>query len=100
MDHWILPLITFVPLVGAAIVMFIPRERAGAIRTVSIVLSFIPLVASIWLWVAYKGGAGAQFPHMGSLNNIQFGIDKPWIPSLGRGVHDGCGQPQHPAGIS
>lgn len=86
MDHWILPLITFVPLVAAAIVMFIPNQRAGAIRTVSIVLSFIPLIASIWLWIAYKGGPGAQFPHIaGSLNNVQFGIDKPWIPSLGVG---------------
>jgi len=86
MDHWILPLITFVPLVAAAILMFIPRERAGAIRTVSIVLSFIPLIASIWLWIAYKGGPSVQFPHIaGSLNNIQFGIDKPWIPSLGAG---------------
>jgi NADH-quinone oxidoreductase subunit M len=37
----------------------------------------IPLAMSIWLWVNYSH-AGPQFP-----NGTQFGIDIPWIPSLG-----------------
>jgi NADH-quinone oxidoreductase subunit M len=75
--NWILLVITFLPLVGVLAVMFIPKERPGAIRWLSIVLSLVPLALSIWLWFAYKA-AGPQFP-----NGAQFGINKPWIPALG-----------------
>jgi NADH-quinone oxidoreductase subunit M len=75
--NWILPVITFSPLVGVLAVMFIPREKANAIRWFSIVLSLVPLALSIWLWFAYKS-AGHQFP-----DGAQFGIRAPWIPSLG-----------------
>jgi len=74
---WILPIITFVPLVGALILMFVPKQNAGAIKAVSIAISLIPLALSIWLWFAYKTG-GPQFPH-----GAQFGVNVPWIPSLG-----------------
>jgi len=76
-NSWILPVITFVPLAGALVVMFIPKGNAGAIKAASIVVSLIPLALSIWLWFAYKTG-GAQFP-----NGAQFGVNVPWIPSLG-----------------
>ncbi|MCE5200068.1 MAG: NADH-quinone oxidoreductase subunit M [Armatimonadota bacterium] len=76
-NNWILPLITFLPIIGAAILMFIPRERAGAIKAAAIAISIIPLVISIWMWFAYNR-SGVQFPH-----GTQFGINVPWIPSLG-----------------
>jgi len=76
-NHWILPLITFLPLLGAALIMFIPKEKPNVIKAFSILVSFVPLALSIWLWFAYKHG-GAQFP-----SGTQFGIDVPWIPSLG-----------------
>ncbi|MGQ9454613.1 MAG: complex I subunit 4 family protein [Armatimonadota bacterium] len=74
---WILPVITFVPLVGVVVVMFIPRQNASAIKLTSIAVSLLPLALSIWLWFAYDRG-GPQFP-----NGIQFGLNLPWIPSLG-----------------
>lgn len=76
-NHWILPLITFLPLLGAALIMFVPKEKPNVVKALSILVSLVPLVISIWLWFAYKHG-GAQFP-----NGVQFGIDVPWIPSLG-----------------
>ena len=76
-NSWILPIITFLPLLAAAIIMFIPREKPGVIKALSIALSFIPLAMSIWLWFDYKT-AGVQFPH-----GVQYGIDLPWIESLG-----------------
>ena len=74
---WILPIITFFPLVGAIIIMFISKEKPAAVKATSIAVSFIPLAMSIWLWFAYDP-AGAQFP-----NGKQFGVDVPWIPALG-----------------
>ncbi len=74
---WVLPVITFLPLLGAAIIMFIPKERPGAIKATSVAISLAPLALSIWLWLAYKG-SGAQFP-----NGAQFMINVPWIKSLG-----------------
>ncbi|MDH7601518.1 MAG: NADH-quinone oxidoreductase subunit M [Armatimonadota bacterium] len=57
--------------------MFIPKEKAAAIKAVSLVISLIPLALSVWLWAAYDR-SGPQFP-----NGAQFGIKLPWIPSLG-----------------
>jgi NADH-quinone oxidoreductase subunit M len=76
-NSWTLPVITFVPLAGVLIVMFIPKQKTAAIKVTSIAMSLIPLVLSIWLWAGYDR-SGPQFP-----NGMQFGISVPWIPSLG-----------------
>lgn len=76
-NSWILPLITFLPLLGAAILMFIPKEKPAVIKLTSIIVSLIPLGLSVWLWFAYSRG-GAQFP-----NGAQFLTKADWIPSLG-----------------
>ena len=80
---YILPILTFLPLVGAAILMFIPREKPTAIKAAAIAISLIPLAISIWLWFAYKG-AGGQFPR-----GTQFESIAQWIPSLGVTFHMG-----------
>ena len=76
-SSWVLPVITFVPIVGAVAIMFIPNKQPAAVKASAIAISLIPLVMSIWLWFAYDP-AGPQFP-----NGKQFGIDVPWIPSMG-----------------
>ena len=76
-SSWVLPAITFVPLVGAVIIMFISSNRPAAVKATSIVVSLIPLALSIWLWFAYDPN-GPQFPA-----GKQFGTDLAWIPSLG-----------------
>ncbi len=77
MSSWILTLITFIPLAGALLLMFIPKERPNTIKWFAIVVSFVPLVLSVIMWLNYKTGA-AQFPH-----GIQFEVNLPWISQLG-----------------
>ncbi len=74
---YILPILTFFPLLGAAILMFIPKEKPSAIKASAIAVSLVPLAISIWLWFAYDR-SGAQFP-----NGTQFESLAQWIPSLG-----------------
>ncbi|HOK52905.1 MAG TPA: NADH-quinone oxidoreductase subunit M, partial [Armatimonadota bacterium] len=61
MDSWILTLITFIPLLGAVVILFIPRSQSGAIKWTAVGISFIPLVLSILLWSWYNPN-GLQFP--------------------------------------
>ena len=74
-----LPIITFLPLFGALIIMFLPKEKPGVIKATAIFISLIALVMSVWLWFNLKYG-GQQFPQ-----SVQFLIDKPWIKPLGIG---------------
>lgn len=74
---WMLTLIVFLPLAGALIIMFIPKERHGAIKWTAVIVSLFPLALSIWLWFAYSA-AGVQFPH-----GAQFMVDVPWITQIG-----------------
>ncbi len=77
MNTWILTLITLIPLMGAIIVAFIPKERQSAVKWTSIVISMIPLGLATWLWFAYQATTAGQFPH-----SIQFKVDIPWIPQI------------------
>jgi NADH-quinone oxidoreductase subunit M len=76
-NQWILPIITFTPLLGALFIMFIPKEQPWTIRLVAIATSVVTLYASILLWILYNNN-GPQFPQ-----GTQFGINLPWMESLG-----------------
>jgi len=73
MDRWILTLITFVPLIGALIVLCLPKEKLKWIQWWSLAVSFVPLVLSVRLWFFYN----PTDPSM------QFAVKIPWIPGLG-----------------
>ena len=73
----ILTAITFVPLVGMLIVMFLDDDEL--IKRVSLLVSLVPLLLSAYLWIAYAGTAGG----------IQFEELKTWIPSIGIAYHMG-----------
>lgn len=48
-----LTLMTFVPLLGAIIVMMIPKTQERLIKNFSVVVSLVPLLISLFLWVTY-----------------------------------------------
>ncbi len=72
-DNHILSVILFTPLVGAVLMLFIPRENAAAHRWMGNLFGFLGLAVSLpLLWRFPVGAPGFQF--------IQ---DLDWIPSIG-----------------
>jgi len=58
----ILTLITFVPILGSVIILFIPSRNEKAIKWTALVVSLIPLVLSVILWLNYDPSVpGMQF---------------------------------------
>jgi NADH-quinone oxidoreductase subunit M len=52
MNH-VLSWITFFPIIGMVVVLFLPRERPNLVRWTSAIASAIPLVLSIWLFANF-----------------------------------------------
>src|SRR5512147_2512920 len=79
----ILSIILFTPLVGVAVLLFMPKENKNAIRVVANVFAVAGLLVSIplvpWFW-ALKDNPGFKFIE-GAPNN--------WIPSIGAGYYLG-----------
>ena len=75
----ILSLILFTPLLGAIVLLFIPKESKNAIRWVANLFALAGFVVSLplipWFW-AKKAEVGWEFVE-GAPNN--------WIPTIGAG---------------
>ena len=70
LDGWGITLATFSPLVGAAVMMLIPREREDQHKLIARVTS---------LWVAFVGVLLLFQFDLGHTDRLQFGVDKVWI---------------------
>ena len=70
----------FLPLAGAAIVLFLPKARESAIKWVSLLFA----LASFGLSVVAVTGFD-----FGSTEKFQFGTDLSWIPAIGSRFHIG-----------
>ena len=76
----ILSAIIFAPLVGALLILVIPREDAKTIRRVGTAFALITLVLAVTLWVEVtRWGAG----------DVQFEESYPWIPTFQVSFHVG-----------
>jgi NADH-quinone oxidoreductase subunit M len=82
MYNHILSIILFTPLVGAILLLFVPKENKDAIRWIANIFALggflisLPLVP--WFWDKVTSGDTAQFKFIeGTANN--------WIPSIGAG---------------
>src|SRR3979409_1935997 len=79
MHNHILSIILFTPLVGAILLIFIPKEQKDAIRWIANIFALAGLLVSIplvpWFW-ALRFEPGFKFVE-GTANN--------WIPSIGAG---------------
>jgi NADH-quinone oxidoreductase subunit M len=74
---FLLTAITFIPLLGAITVLFLPDELS--IKRFSIVISVVPLLLSIVLWLGYNSTAGG----------MQFVENYAWIPGINARYHVG-----------
>lgn len=79
MDSLILTIITFFPLLGVLIILFIPRESLNSIKITAFITSIITLVISLYLYFNFDP----------LLSKMQFEITKEWIPALGINYHLG-----------
>jgi NADH-quinone oxidoreductase subunit M len=71
-NNLLLTFITFVPLVGVLLILLIPSDEERTIKNVSIGISIIPLLLSIFLWFDYDKVAGG----------LQYTFTADWIPAI------------------
>src|SRR5215207_686036 len=72
MSHY-LSLLLFLPLVGALLVLFVPKQNDNGIRWIANIVAFAGFLLSVPLWFWYN----PQNP------DFQFVERLPWIPSIG-----------------
>ena len=77
---WALSLTVFLPLVGAGIVLLIPRARETLIKTTALVFALASLGTSVGAIIAFNFDAAEKF---------QLGTDLSWIPAVGSRFHIG-----------
>jgi NADH-quinone oxidoreductase subunit M len=76
-----LSIVTFLPLIGAAVVALLPRTMA---KPAALAVSFLVLAASLPLWFGFDPHASAPFQFVEG-----GGADSMWIPALGVKYHLG-----------
>jgi NADH-quinone oxidoreductase subunit M len=73
-----LSLITFLPLLGAIIIIFLPKTWERFIKYFAVVMSVPSLVLSVYLWATYNDSGG------------YYAVEKvDWIPAIGVQYHMG-----------
>src|SRR5438445_10819347 len=72
MSHY-LSLILFTPMIGAALLLLVPKENANAIRWIANIVALVGFVISVPLWFWFNPSAA----------DFQFIERAPWIPSVG-----------------
>ncbi len=79
MEREILSLITFFPLIGVVLLLFIPKNQHETIKSFSLIVSFVTFLLSVWLYFMFDPVA----------NGMQFEVNIPWVASLGIAYHMG-----------
>ncbi|MCX6377768.1 MAG: NADH-quinone oxidoreductase subunit M [Armatimonadetes bacterium] len=72
MNDWILTLITFIPLAGGILILFLPRGNQSAIKWTALIFSLPTFVLSVLLWIGY------DYAKPG----FQYVVQAPWIKAL------------------
>ncbi|MGE5699579.1 MAG: complex I subunit 4 family protein [Deltaproteobacteria bacterium] len=69
---------TFLPLLGGAIILCLPKGNDNLVKTVAAVASFLPIPLAVKLWVAFD----RTVPGVNVANQFQFVERYSWIPSI------------------
>jgi NADH-quinone oxidoreductase subunit M len=76
----VLTAIWLAPIVGAVLILLMPKERHTEIRMLALGTGFIAMALSLWAYFAYNTDVGGY----------QFQQAAEWVPSLGIGYHVGA----------
>ena len=68
-ENSILTIVTFLPLLGAALVLVTPKTAVNAIRWTALVTTLVTLALSLWVWSAFDA----------SNPGFQFVVNSPWL---------------------
>jgi NADH-quinone oxidoreductase subunit M len=79
-DDWALTLAVFIPLVGLAAVLFIPRAQEQAIKVTALITSVATLAVGVGILADFNFGNGGR---------LQFTVDKNWIQVIKARYHMG-----------
>jgi NADH-quinone oxidoreductase subunit M len=77
----VLSCILLAPLVGALLVLLMPKQRGGWLRMTALVFSVIPLALTLWLFASYKPGTGGA-----SFTEHHTWLSIPLSRDLGQGI--------------
>ncbi len=79
MDNILLTLVTFFPMLGVLLLLFVPKKQVETIKGVTLIVAFITLLVSIFIYSAFDPMA----------SGMQFEVNEPWVSSLGINYHLG-----------
>lgn len=71
MEHYVLTLIIFIPIVGMAAILCLPSQAHDLIRKTAFLFTLPPFILGMWLYQNFDG----------SVSGLQFIVNKPWISS-------------------
>ena len=79
LDNYVLNLAIFSPLIASAIIFLMPDDAKTTTRRLALILSFVPLMFALYMWVNYDRFAA----------DIQFEYSAVWFEALGSSYHVG-----------
>jgi NADH-quinone oxidoreductase subunit M len=79
-DSWALTLTTFLPLVGCAVVLLIPRAKEALIKQVTLLTTLLTLAVGVVILLRFDYDAA---------DKLQFTVDKSWIDVISSRYHVG-----------
>jgi NADH-quinone oxidoreductase subunit M len=75
MEQWVLTLMTFAPLLGAAIITFLPKDNHNLIRWSAAATAAVPLVLAVWIWQTFDRSLGG----VNDVESFQYVVRLDWI---------------------
>ena len=79
MDNSILTLVTFFPLIGILLLLFVPKEKTDTIKGLALIISVVTMILSFAVYAGFDANA----------SGMQFEVNIPWISSFGINYHFG-----------
>ena len=79
MEDLLLTGVTFFPLIGAALLLLVPKDQPDTIKGVALIISFITFLISVAIYQLFDPVA----------SGMQFEVNVPWMMSLGINYHLG-----------
>ena len=79
-DSWALSLAVFLPLVGAVVMMLLPKESETAIKSTALATTIATAGVGVWILANFDYDA---------TDKLQFDVNKPWIEVINSRYHVG-----------